>query len=485
MSAPVPFFSRPASAPPERGRILLVSYEFPPANSAGALRWQRLASFAVERGWGLDVLTLDPADAQSPDLRRLDDLPAGVRVYGVPGGKPRFDRMEQILFDLPKRRRQRPATEAPVAPHVSASRRPSSLARAEVLSLPWTPRVAVRTYYAFRMWRRHWIWTKRAIALGNALVEPGVHRVFLTCGPPHPTHLAGGPLARRHGLPHVMDMRDPWSLVERMPEAVASPFLFRRAARMETRAVDAAALVVCNTRPARDALVRAHPELAGRCITVMNGFDDEPLPPPRHTRRFVVAYAGTVYLDRDPRGLFRAAAQVIRERALTPADFAIEFMGTVNKSQGQTLEALAAEEGIADFLRVHPPRPRTEAMEFLGQAAMLVSLPQDSHMAIPSKVFEYMRFDAWLLALADPWSATHEVLRGSGADVVPPDDVAGIARVLGMRMDEYAASGPPSHPALVPECSRAHQAHILFDAIDALVEGHTRPADPSSATRSA
>jgi hypothetical protein len=483
MSAPVPYFSKPASAPPARGRILLVSYEFPPADSAGALRWQRLSSFAVERGWGLDVITLDPAYLKSPDLRRLDDLPTGVRIYGVPAKKPWVDRMEQAVFDLLKRRRPRPATPEGEAPRPSASRRPNSLGRSEVQALPWSPRVAVRTWYAFRQWRRQWLWTKRAIALGNALVEPGAHRLFVTCGPPHPVHLAGGPLARRHGLPHVMDMRDPWSLVERMPEAVASPFLFRNAARMEKRAVSGAAMVVCNTRLARDALRRVHPELGARCLTVMNGFDDEALPPARRTRRFLVAYAGTVYLDRDPRGLFRAAAEVIRERALTPDDFGIEFMGTVNKSMGQTLEALAAEEGIDRFVRVRAPRPRKEALEFLAEAAMLVSLPQDSHMAIPSKVFEYMRFDAWLLALADPWSATHEVLRGSGADVVPPDDVSGIARVLRTRMDEYASSGPPSHPALVPECSRAHQARILFDELEALVEDHTRPADPSSATR--
>lgn len=96
-------------------------------------------------------------------------------------------------------------------------------------------------------------------------------------------------------------------------------------------------------------------------------------------------------------------------------------------------------------------------------------------MAIPSKVFEYMRFDAWLLALAERGSATEEVLRGSGADVVGPDDVAGIARALALRMDQYAASGPPAQPALVPECSRAHQARILFDALEAVARPSSAP----------
>lgn len=476
MSAPAPFFARPSPAAAPRGRILLVSYEFPPGSSAGALRWQRLSTFAAERGWGLDVITVDPASLKNPDARRLEDLPPGARAYGVPEKKLWIDRVEQRVFDWLKGRRRGAAQASAGEPPSRPRTRPDSLSRAETLATPWwNRRVAVRTYYALLLWRRQWRWTQRAIRLGAAIVEPGVHRLIVTCGPPHPTHLAGGPLARRTGLPHVMDMRDPWSLVERMPEVVASPILYERARRMEQRAVDGAAMVVCNTRPARDAFRRIHPELGDRCITVMNGYDEEPLPPARRGHRFVVAYAGSIYLDRDPRGLFRAAAGVVRERGLTPADFAIEFMGTASRYQGQTLEDIAAQEGIGGFVRVHAPRPRAEAMEFLAGAAMLVSLPQDSAMAIPSKVFEYMRFDAWLLALAERGSATEEVLRGSGADVVGPDDVAGIARALALRMDQYAASGPPAQPALVPECSRAHQARILFDALEAVARPSSAP----------
>ena len=87
-------------------------------------------------------------------------------------------------------------------------------------------------------------------------------------------------------------------------------------------------------------------------------------------------------------------------------------------------------------------------------------------MAIPSKIFEYMPFDAWLLALAEPGSATHDILAGTGADVVAPDDVTGIADVLRTRIEQYRTEGPPRRPALVPECARAHQARILLDALD-------------------
>src|SRR5262249_56995170 len=78
-----------------------------------------------------------------------------------------------------------------------------------------------------------------------------------------------------------------------------------------------------------------------------------------------------------------------------------------------------------------------EAREFSGDAAGRLSLPQDSDMAIPSKIFEYMQFEAWILALAPSGSATELLLRDSGADVIPPDDEEAIARSLETRYWQY------------------------------------------------
>ena len=89
-------------------------------------------------------------------------------------------------------------------------------------------------------------------------------------------------------------------------------------------------------------------------------------------------------------------------------------------------------------------------------------------MAIPSKVFEYLRYPAWLLALARTSSATAQVLRGSGADVVAPDDVRALEGVLKARYREHVAGGQPDPIAARKEhLSRRAQAARMFDAIEA------------------
>jgi len=97
---------------------------------------------------------------------------------------------------------------------------------------------------------------------------------------------------------------------------------------------------------------------------------------------------------------------------------------------------------------------------------MLSSLPLRTRMTLPAKLFEYTRFDAWLLVLAERGSATDELLRGTGADVVDPDDEAGMARVLRARFDEFRAGERPVALNRDGRFDRAKQSAHLFDMLD-------------------
>jgi len=170
---------------------------------------------------------------------------------------------------------------------------------------------------------------------------------------------------------------------------------------------------------------------------------------------------------RDPRILFRAAARVVRDLALGPSDFRIEFMGDVESVDGVPTLVVAGEEGLDGFVGLRPPGTRREASQFLAEGSMLLSLPQDYDTAIPSKIFEYMQYDAWVLALADRDSATERLLRGSKADVVAPQDLESLAAVLRQRYLQYAGGERPTRLATDPRYSRREQARRLFDAIEA------------------
>jgi len=461
-------------------RALLLTYHFPPGQAAGALRWQKFVELGGRHGWAFDVLTLDAADLESPDPRRLEALPPGTRVFGVPD-PPRFvERLEHASWlGVQRLRASRPrlgsdsGRAAPDAPSATAppagSSRPGSLAREEVRFQPLVPRSLWRAYQAWVELGRGAAWARRAAALGRDLMLEAEYAVVISSGPPEMAHLGGARLARRAGVPHVIDFRDPWSLRERLPEHLASPIWYASARRHERRLGARAARIIMNTESAREAMQAAHPDRADRIVAIPNGCDDDPLPEAERDARFVVAYAGAIYLDRSPAILFRAAAQLIREHRLSPSDFGIEFMGYIDPLLA--IEEVARDAGIRSHVRIHPPGTRSEAAAFLARASMLLNLPQDSRMAIPSKIFEYMRFPAFLLALEEPGSATERLLRDTDADVAVPQDQAGIARILHTRYASWIHGLRPTPIADDPRFGRSARARELFSLLDRVAEG--------------
>lgn len=457
--------------PRSRERILLIAYHFPPDPAIGSLRWQKFARFAAERGWGLDVIMRDEASIPTPDPRRLADLPPDVRRIGVPDRPLWFERLETAAAHVV--RRVIPRKQADESLPATAVGKPSS------------GRDFSRAYFSVvdYLQKRRWGRDAARAALALTRDDPSVtHRVVIGCGPPYSTYMAAQIVSRATGgrIPLVIDMRDPWSLSQRFPEHIASPVTVAFAKRTERSLVRDAALVVTNTDPVNEGTQRLYPARASRIISVPNGFDDDPLPPPAPRSRFVMAYAGTIYLNRDPRPLLRALSIVVRDLALTPDQFTLEFMGDVGNANGVPLARLIDEAGVRDFVRILAPRPRAEALEYLAGASMLVLLPQDSDMVIPGKLYEYMRFEAWVLALAEPSSAVARLLRGSAAHVVSAGDAPAIASVLERCYRQHLAGGRGTPLAIDERLGRRARAERFFDALDDVLRRPHRQ-DPAKA----
>jgi hypothetical protein len=446
-------------------RMLLVFFDFAPSAEVGALRWVSMTRFGSERGWAFDVVTVRPEFMGVLDESRLTQLPPGVRLFGFGGEPPAWYRglmgmwrTAQAITDGGHAPRPGPA----MVGHLDAVNIERSVVSADRAS-PWRKALRSRVRFALSD-----LFADRAAELGLALARENRYDVVLSSGPPHAAHDAARRIAMETGLPFVMDMRDPWSDASAMPDDLRSRTWARVAKTHEDRCVTAADLVVVTSQAHAALQESKYASVRGRVRTVMNGADGDPLPPSDPGNRFVVAFAGMIYLGRNPRSLFRAAARVARETGATPEEFAVEFLGD-EACEGVPLTTIAEEEDLGPYFRSLPFRPRREAMSFLSRASMLVSLPLNTTMTLPAKLFEYIRFDAWLLALAEPGSATAELLRHTGADVVSPNDVDGIARALRTRFDAFRRGERPVSINRHGQFDRSTQATHLYEALDKLI----------------
>ena len=457
-------FASAQPAPEGAPRMLLVTYHFPPDPIIGGLRWQEMTRYLTDRGWAVDIIARDFRDLERVDPARLGRFTHSTRIFSAPDREPLPGRIHKTLWPMVQRLRSR------------GESRPVDSSRATVLSRDEVTtqgggRAMVRAYFAWLEFARPGNWARAAARLGATLARHSHYDVVVSSGPPHMAHEAARRIAEHTSIPLVIDLRDPWSIQRRLPESLASPVWYRLADRYERLAVRDAALVMLNADGCRDGMIAEYPEYAAKMEVIRNGCDDMPLPATTRDGRFTIRFAGSIYSDRDPRLAFRAASRVIAELGLAPSQLAFEFVGDMGD---MAVAEMAREEGVGDYVHLGGFLTREAVLQFLAGATMLLSLPMDEEdFSIPGKIYEYMRFEAWMLVLAHDGSATARLLEGTDADVADPSDVSAIAAVLRRRYEQFASGQMPAPVRADGRFDRVVQSQKLLDHLTALRgDGH-------------
>jgi len=118
---------------------------------------------------------------------------------------------------------------------------------------------------------------------------------------------------------------------------------------------------------------------------------------------------------------------------------------------------------LTPYVEILPRIARQEAMRWTASAQLCVVLPQDSKMALPSKVFELAQLRSWLLVFAPGDSATATALRGTSAFVVEPEDEVAAAEALHKAIVAFRAGQRPAPVDLQGAMLRERQAQKLND----------------------
>jgi len=294
------------------------------------------------------------------------------------------------------------------------------------------------------------------------------HQVVVSSGPSHYMHVAAAMVSRRHHIPHVVDLRDPWArVVAKTPLDIVLADDEMRSHEADTLA--RAALIITNTNAAAEVLGGRFPQLRDRIRCMPNGSDVQPVlaggvPP----SVFQIAHAGSLYLDRDPRPFMRAVARVRTKLQLDATQMRVVFMGPAARIGGQSLGELAAGAGIGDLFEDRAPGTRDAARQLMRDSLMAVAFQGETKTQIPAKVFEYVSFPLWLLALVGADSATADLLSGSDALVFNIDDEQKTAEAIERCYTQFRAGQLPRPVGYDGRFSREKQAERLIAELKTL-----------------
>ncbi len=159
----------------------------------------------------------------------------------------------------------------------------------------------------------------------------------------------------------------------------------------------------------------------------------------------IALYQGNIQADRRLDRLVHAAAFLER-------DIVIVLMGKKYGETASELEALAAREGVADRIKILPPVPYAELLEWTASAdaGLIIYSPDHSlnvQMCLPNKLFEYLM--AGLPVLATPLDAVAEILANYDVGRIVPSLVpADVAAAINAMLEDRVALERMHHNAL-------------------------------------
>jgi glycosyltransferase involved in cell wall biosynthesis len=355
------------------GKILVVTYYWPPAGGPGVQRWLKTAKEWQRMGQDLTVLTVDPAAATYPvqDESLLHEC-AEIRTVTTPATD---------WFGAYQRLTGR--KEVPYSGFANQAGKPGPL---QALSR------FVRGNFFLPDPRKGW--NRHALRAAKRLLADGTYTDVITTGPPHSTHLIGLQLQRETGIAWTADFRDPWTDIYYYDRFYPTRWARAHDRKLERTVLEEARrVVVVSEDLKRTLLAKSDRIVASKFLVLPNGYDPEDftpgLKPSSEPHTPVLAYTGTLSLQYPVDALvesFRLSLQAgksfVFRLAGKPADEAVE-----------ALRALETEFPDSFRLELLGYLPHRESVHVLQTADLLVLLIPDlpnNRGILTGKLFEYL-----------------------------------------------------------------------------------------------
>ncbi len=376
------------------GRVLLISYQFPPIGGSGVQRPAKLVKYLPECGWSVEVLTADHDRFPWADNSLLQDLPEEILAHHVAGREPAcVARCIASLF--------------------GSSRRIEDglfwrLAR-------WTERVGLGNGES--------LWVGPAVKAAVRRHQDVPFDAVISTGPPHFVHRAAMRFAAATGVPWLADLRDP--LVSDYERQSPSRHHIARMRRFERDILQRAGAIVTTCPTFAADLQERYPDRQRDIRSIANGFDRDDILNAVSPQDITNANAtdvcefvavGSFYGRRELARIINPLQHLLAQRPQWHGRVRLTVAGTLDaEQQAYWQQNRPAWLSLAGYVS-HAEAIRTAATG----ACSIVMVPgcEHGHMSIPGKTFELLALPTHILALVPPCSDTARIVRRAGASTV-------------------------------------------------------------------
>ncbi len=347
----------------KRGRVLLISYKFPPHDVGVAQhRPEALYRHLREFGWDCDVITAErpgtPVDViQTPDrswtrsVREEGSREAVLKQTLLRGSRTGLGPFRQKLIG----------------------------------NLKLLMRLLPKWHDEFAGWSYGIEQTVLATAR-----ERGSTILWATCSPYTLAPVAVR-CARQLGIPCVIDLRDPLPDYLHFPRSPRHWF-YRALAKADTISLAAPCCITPELLAVRSSSRRPDP------VLVVSGSWQDTKVPPRRCDIFRLMHAGIlVNGGRSPQPLFEAVAMLRGRYPDMQEHLRMTFIG----SDSHIVRDFPGYAAVQDLVEVLGQMPYSEVQEKMATSSMLLIIKLDGDIysdALPAKMYDYLPYEAPVLS---------------------------------------------------------------------------------------
>lgn len=255
-------------------------------------------------------------------------------------------------------------------------------------------------------------------------------KLIITTSPPHSSHIFGALLAKTFGLPHIMDLRDPWTDINR---GYKTPFRNWLEKKLESFTVHSSEYVISSTDTYTCLLRSRYTKLSSdRFLTINNSYEEEKFESvvEEPSERFVIAYLGIFYPMRNPYCFFYALREWLEKHPGRQKDVEFRIIGASDPTTDKMVESL----GLSELTVITGRVPHEKAIQLTKSSDLLLLAtgtgPATPRGWIPSKLFEYLACRKPILANIPEGDASEIIRKTKTGYVVSNENVIEMVKIL-------------------------------------------------------
>lgn len=257
------------------------------------------------------------------------------------------------------------------------------------------------------------LWVNPSVTYLKKYIKEHNIDTIVTSGPPHSLHLIGLQLRKEMKLSWLADFRDPWTTIGYHKSLKLSGYAEKKHKALEKEVLNSADTIIVTSKTTKTEFetITSKP-----IVVITNGYDVEEVTKQPLDEKFTMAHIGSFLSERNPRILWKALQELIRENADFKEDFQLKLIGATSQEVLDTITEFKLNDYVTNLGYIS----HREAIEHQRKSQILLLIEinsEDTKSIIPGKLFEYMVSERPIVAIGPHDSDFAEIITSTNTGV--------------------------------------------------------------------